>query len=121
MQQVQGITGTSQHADFLCQQITKHWVEKERCVSNQENKLITDLKFFSLAAHTHAGCLCHVLEIINTQLQQSENSTQNGESEGKRANTTHMKFNFYFSVDKTQRSLTAAIDAEVICRNYTSS
>lgn len=41
---------------------------------------------------------------------------------GKKAqNTTHMKFNFYFSIDKTQRSLTAATDAEVIiCRNDTS-
>jgi len=32
-----------------------------------------------------------------------------------------MQFNFYFSVDKTQRSLTAAIGAEVLCRNDTSS
>lgn len=32
----------------------------------------------------------------------------------------HAKFNFYFSVDKTQRSLTAATDAEIICRHDTS-
>lgn len=50
---------------------------------------------------------------MNTQLQQSERSAQKGKSEEKGTNTTHAKFNFYFSVDKTQRSLTAATDAEV--------
>lgn len=66
-------------------------------------------------------CLCYAPEIINTQLQLPENSTKNGKSEKKHTNTMHVKFTFYFSVDKTPRSLTAAIDAEVTCRTVISS
>lgn len=81
IQEVQGVIDIPYHSWVFFWNVSQNiMVEKGRSVSNQENKLITDLKFCSSDAHTHAGCLCYTLEMLNTQLQQSENRTQNGKS-----------------------------------------
>lgn len=100
MQEAQGIIGTWQHSDFLLQ----HWGRNGKIHKQSGEPTNNSLKSSSSDTHAHAGCLCWALEIMSTQLQQSERSAQKGKSEGKGTNTTHAKFSFYFSVDKTQRS-----------------